>query len=213
MKTLPIIKVCGLSRHTDNKEVLTSPTITHLGFIFSEKSSRYVRETPLSSGKERVGVFVNADESYVIRQIRKHSLTAVQFHGSESPEYCAIFRQHATVIKAFGIRSRHDVSSSLLYTEAADLFLFDTKTAMHGGSGCSFDWNLLHSGEIKKPFILSGGIGHDSLEKLQLFNHPLWCGIDLNSRFETAPGIKNAALLHTFFSSLQHAYNTLLQPR
>lgn len=200
-----IVKVCGLIPSPENETIAGIKFVSHLGFIFAEHSPRFTESTFESAGKERVGVFVNAPESFVRQCIRKHQLTAVQFHGDESPDYCRLFHDDFTVIKAIGIDDQNDLTITDNYISTVDLLLFDTKSKQRGGTGKLFDWNLLRSYRTNIPFLLSGGIGPDSIPELQQFSHSQWVGIDLNSRFEQSPGIKNPALLLSFLEQLDYA--------
>jgi phosphoribosylanthranilate isomerase len=208
-----IIKVCGLIPSPENETIARMKAVSHLGFIFAEHSPRFTESTFESAGKERVGVFVNAPESFVHHCIRKHRLTTVQFHGDESPHYCHSFRNIVTVIKAIGVEDQKDFTTAENYISTVDLLLFDTKSTQRGGTGKSFNWNLVENYTAKIPFLLSGGIGPDSIPELQQFSHPQWIGIDLNSRFEQSPGIKNPALFPTFLEQLEHANTSLYTTR
>ena len=180
-----------------------------MGFIFYAPSPRnlIVRPEYLPTGTKRVGVFVNADFEAINEKIEEYQLNLIQLHGSESPEACLRLKQQGVeVIKAFAIRSAEDFQQTTAYTDTCDYFLFDTPCIGYGGSGKSFEWNLLRHYQGKTPFLLSGGIRPESLEALATFHHPAWAGIDLNSGFETAPAHKDAAALKTFieqFKTLQ----------
>ena len=180
-----------------------------MGFIFFAPSARNVTDRPeyLPVHARRVGVFVDADFKTMTEKIQEFGLHLVQLHGTESPETCLKLKQLGVeIVKAFAIRSLNDLKQTAAYTGTCDYFLFDTPCIGYGGSGKSFDWNLLQHYQGKTPFLLSGGIGPDSLEALASFHHPAWAGIDLNSQFETAPACKNTAALKTFieqFKTLQ----------
>lgn len=193
-----ILKVCGLTNHPDNHSVARLNGITHVGFIFVETSPRFAAETFPTPGLKRTGVFVNADLSYIRCMIWEHQLDVVQLHGNESPERCRELRAFCEVIKSFGIASGSDITITKAYHGSCDLMLFDTKTALHGGSGLSFDWQLLEQYSGPTPFLLSGGIGLSSINNLHHFSHPICAGLDINSRFELQPGIKNHQLIQTF---------------
>ncbi|MFP9099401.1 phosphoribosylanthranilate isomerase [Flavobacterium sp. RHBU_24] len=197
-----IIKVCGLSGNYTAREVNTLPKVAYLGFIFFEGSKRYT-ETSLATAKKKVGVFVNAPPEYVIAHIEKHGLDAVQLHGSESPDYIRQLPEDVGIIKAFGIASEADLEKTGAYEGLADYFLFDTKSDQHGGTGAAFDWEILKNYTGNTPFLLSGGIGNDSVGALKAFSHPKLAGYDLNSRFETAPKIKDAALIDRFINEMK----------
>lgn len=211
-----MIKVCGM-RDPENIRVVSRLPLDMVGFVFYPASPRYVKGNALErwltkepdaipSTVKRVGVFVNAEIEDVLNRIHDFSLDYIQLHGKESPGYCAELHQlwqmttmrKAGIIKAFSVDADFDFSTCNGYAPYCDYFLFDTKTPAYGGSGMQFDWSLLERYPGKTPFLLSGGIGPDSVEALQQFHHPNWAGIDLNSRFETAPGVKDAASISAF---------------
>ena len=200
-----LVKVCGMTQGDNIREV-EALGIDFMGFIFYEKSPRRVLQKPdyLPVHAQRVGVFVNADIETILEKARVFGLTYIQLHGSESSAFCQQLKEDGfKVIKAFSIAE----ASDLLYTEAyhgiCDYFLFDTKTPTYGGSGQAFDWDVLSSYEGSTPFFLSGGIGPESIEALKRFSHPALTGYDLNSRFEIAPGIKDAQALALYVNSLE----------
>ena len=195
-----IVKVCGM-RDPENIRQVERTGADWMGFIFYPRSPRYVAERPayLPQRMRRVGVFVNAEEADIRRHIADYGLEAVQLHGQERPELCAALRKGSTtVIKAFRLKTAAEAAATADYEGAADYFLFDTPTEAFGGSGHRFDWSLLDHYRGKTPFLLSGGIGPDSLDALSRFHHPCWAGIDLNSGFETAPARKDAEQLTLF---------------
>lgn len=198
------IKVCGLTNNPESKKIAAIPEVDFIGFIFAEQSPRFTRESIPSFGKQRVGVFVNASLENIQFAIQQHELTAVQLHGDESPEFCRQLPNELVVIKALGIATKADLDATDAYKNAVDYFLFDTKSAKRGGSGTSFDWGILADYKGPCSFFLSGGIGLDTLVSLHHFDHPLCIGYDLNSRFETAPGVKNVQHIETFIQQLQH---------
>lgn len=201
-----LLKVCGLINHPENYPVARLAGLTYVGFIFVETSPRFTRETFPTSGIKRTGVFVDAKPSFIREMIRKHQLDAVQLHGNESPEECRELQSLCEVIKSFGIGEHSDLAAVQAFHGNCDLFLFDTKTTHHGGSGRSFDWQILAHYEGPTPFILSGGIGLSSLEELRHFSHPLCIGLDLNSCFELQAGIKNHQLIQTFIHELNSSH-------
>ena len=115
------------------------------------------------------------------------------------------------VIKAFPIRDRFCLEACRNYEYVCDYFLFDTPTPGYGGSGAVFDWKLLDRYNGKTPFLLSGGIGTENIGSLRPFSHPRWAGIDLNSRFETAPALKDAEKLKAFIREFRSIYDITLQ--
>ena len=198
----PIIKVCGMREARNIREV-EALGIDLMGFIFWPKSSRYVSIRPnyLPQKVKRVGVFVNEDIEQVKRIAETYVLDYIQLHGSESPEYAQQLRDWK-VIKAFNIATTADLGITNLYKGIADCFLFDTKGKSVGGNGEKFDWSVLEDYTGDTPFLLSGGIGPDDAERVRAFHHPKCIGIDLNSRFETTPAIKDIAALQRFLSQL-----------
>jgi len=191
----------------DNIRAVEALGVDLIGFIFYERSSRRVRAIPsyLPEKAGRVGVFVDAGRDEILRRHEQFRFDYIQLHGSESPEFCRQLRERdgLKVIKAFGIADEDVRESVNGYENACDLFLFDTRTSGYGGSGRCFDWKLMDSYEEKTPFLLSGGIGPESLQNLRRFRHPLLAGYDLNSRFETSPGIKDSTMLEAFLNELK----------
>jgi phosphoribosylanthranilate isomerase len=186
------------------------------GFIFYPKSPRYVyRSMPKSEIKKikgrninKVGVFVNATVDEVLEAVDDCGLYIVQLHGDETPKYCEKIANYVTVVKAFRLREDDNVLWKVKdYTDIADMFLFDTEGAGYGGTGKKFDWNVLQGLNIAKPFFLSGGIGPDDVEKLRDFAHEPVAkdlfSIDVNSKFETSPGIKNMDALEQFVKKIK----------
>ena len=203
-----LTKVCGM-RDAENIRAVEALGINLMGFIFWPRSSRYVSEPPayLPTACRRVGVFVDATIDDVRQHMADYSLDYIQLHGQESPEYIEALRSVcgdsiATIIKAFNIATAADLAQTKPYEGLADLFLFDTRGKAVGGNGTKFDWTVLTDYNGTTPFILSGGIGPDDAEQLRAFHHPKCTGIDLNSRFELAPGLKDITALQKFFVEL-----------
>lgn len=198
-----IIKVCGM-RDAENIRELEALGADWMGMIFWPHSSRYVAQCPsyLPGSLKKVGVFVDADEDYIRRYAKACQLDIIQLHGHEPPALAMALRP-LTVIKAFSIASVEDLQQTKPYEGVADYFLFDTKGKSAGGNGQKFDWSLLHHYHGQTPFLLSGGIGPEDAESLRAFHHPMWAGIDLNSRFETEPGLKDITKLREFTKQLR----------
>ena len=172
-----------------------------MGFIFYEKSPRYCQVKPsyLPTSAKHVGVFVDADITYIKNQMFDFQLDYVQLHGNETPAFCQELKATGIgVIKAIGMSCEADLWVAEAYINMCDYLLFDTKTPKQGGSGKQFNWNLLSAYKGPTPFLLSGGIGPEDAEKLQQFHHPMLAGYDLNSKFESSPGIKNVPKLKAF---------------
>ena len=180
-----------------------------MGFIFYPPSPRHVGEkiadlplNLLSDNIEKVAVLVNEPLESARELISRYHFNLVQLHGDESPEYCQELRKNARVIKTFPVMNQ--LPSGLNdYMECCDFFLFDTKSDKRGGTGKSFNHSILKDYNLKKPFFLGGGIGPDFYKPEQAFQHPLLYALDINSRFETRPGIKDTALIKAFIS-LKH---------
>ncbi|MFG6687101.1 phosphoribosylanthranilate isomerase [Mariniflexile sp. HNIBRBA6329] len=206
-------------KYQDNIEQVAVLQPDYLGFIFYEKSARHFdSEIPkLSSSIKKVGVFVDASLDDILEKIKTHNLQAVQLHGEESPEYCATLKKrHAgldsashpiELIKVFSIKDEFNFEVLKPYESVCDYFLFDTKGKLPGGNGYTFDWNVLNKYPSTKPFFLSGGIGCEEADKLKEFiQSPAskFCyTIDVNSKFEIEPGLKNIELLKYFREKLK----------
>lgn len=193
-------------REAQNIRDVEALGIDWMGFIFWEKTKRNVAYKPdyMPEKCKRVGVFVDADIDFIEQKQKDYGLNIIQLHGKESPEFCKIVKKKlgTTVMKAFSFKTAEDVAKTDEYEGACDYFLFDTPTTNAGGSGKMFDWSLLESYKGNTPFILSGGIGIGSVEALKAFSHDKWAGIDVNSKFEVEPALKDAELLRSFFESL-----------
>jgi phosphoribosylanthranilate isomerase len=201
-----IIKVCGM-RDAENIRQVTSLGIDWVGMIFWDHTPRHVTKVPDISGAfRRVGVFVDATESYILSHIKDYRLDLLQLHGHESPSFLRNLRRKTDVsirfIKAVSVDSPADMEICKEYEDCVDFFLFDTKCPTTGGSGRRFDWSVLQYYHGEKPFLLSGGIGPNDAPRLHSFHHPRCIGIDLNSRFELAPGLKDITKLKTFIAQL-----------
>lgn len=205
----PLLKICGMKYNTKDVAALEPE---YLGFIFYDKSPRFfdADEIPqLPPGVKKVGVFVDEKISKVIAFAIKHSLDVIQLHGDESKEYIldlqanlVLYYRHALVWKAFGVDDNFDFKQLSIFQNKVDAFLFDTKGKEKGGNGYSFNWEILKKYPLKKPFIISGGIGLnevDALKELLESDLPIYA-IDVNSKFETEPGMKNISDLKKFMT-------------
>jgi phosphoribosylanthranilate isomerase len=197
-----IVKVCGM-RNAENIRKVEAMGIDLMGFIFWPKSKRYVSERPsyLPTNCKRVGVFVDEDIEQVKRIADEYELDFIQLHGHESPAYIRLL-DNRKIIKAFNIATTGDFALTEVYEGVANNFLFDTKGKSIGGNGEKFDWSLLSAYDGNTPFLISGGIGPDDADLLKTFHHPKCIGIDLNSRFEITPGIKDIYKLKQFIEQL-----------
>lgn len=202
-----MIKVCGM-READNIREVETLGIDMMGFIFWPKSSRYVSQRPdyLPKRVKRVGVFVDEDPEQVKQLADDYGLNYIQLHGHETPEVISYLRTpalpHPRIIKAFNISTAEDLIQTQPYEGLVDYFLFDAKGKSVGGNGEKFNWDVLDAYQGNTPFLLSGGIGPDDAERVNAFYHPKCISIDLNSRFELAPGLKDIAKLKEFISNL-----------
>ena len=222
----PIIKVCGM-RNGENIRQVAELGVDYIGMIFWAKSPRNVTMVPthagiipdrinsqlstLSSQFKRVGVFVDEMPQNIITRVVNFKLDVVQLHGHESP---TVIRNLRTTLdpdihpgiqfwKAISISSPDDIDVCQMYEDCVDAFVFDTKCTCMGGSGQKFDWSILEAYNGSKPFLLSGGIGLEDAERIKAFYHPRCIGIDLNSRFETEPALKDVNKLIKFINTVR----------
>jgi len=199
------LKVCGM-RNSENIVVLSEVQPDFIGFIFHKKSSRNISEEVLINTPkniDRVGVFVNESKEFITNKIKKYHLDYVQLHGIESPEFCyEIKKLGFGIIKAFNISENFDFSSLRNYEQQCDYFLFDAFGKQPGGNGITFNWKLLDKYEGETPFLLSGGIDGTMTNEIKKISHPKFTGVDINSGFETAPGLKNIEQIKTFKNEL-----------
>jgi phosphoribosylanthranilate isomerase len=207
------IKVCGMTR-TDQLHRLEELGVTFAGLIFYPRSPRFVGKFSLTAAdikKEKlninkVGVFVNATEEEVLRTVDEWRLQMVQLHGDETVKYCERISNHVNTIKAFRIAPDDNVPWKLNpYREVTDMFLFDSVGSGYGGTGLQFDWTLLGDARIGKPFFLSGGIGPEDTARLKVFSvrQPDLFSVDVNSRFEISPGVKDMKRVEEFCSIIR----------
>lgn len=207
------VKVCGM-KFPDNIMEISSLSLDYLGFIFHPKSPRFCQ----NEGKKilenirgnviPVMVSVDMPEEQLLNIVKEWGFKVVQLHGKESPEQCDRLRKHGLEVwKAIPIGNDFDVVPNDMitqYEEVADFFLFDTATKLHGGSGKRFDWKLLENYKGKLPFMLSGGISQSDATEILNISHPKLVGIDLNSKFEVSPGLKDLQMLSSFLSTLKN---------
>ena len=202
-----IIKVCGM-REPENIRAVEALGIDLMGFIFWPPSSRYVGEKPsyLPENCRRVGVFVDAAPEDILAAVRDFRLDVLQLHGHETPEAVAALKERlpaVRLVKSLAVKGPEDLEQAAAYEDVCDAFLFDTKGKLPGGNGRQFDWNVLRQYKGRLPFLLSGGIGPGDEARIRAFDVPGCLGIDLNSRFETAPGLKDVDALKTFIETIR----------
>ena len=204
------IKVCGM-KYQSNIRALANLSPEYMGFIFYPPSKRFIGVefekqdiTHLHPDIKKTAVFVDAQLNEVIEFSHIYGIKTLQLHGNESPDFCAALQQKDfTVIKAFGIDENFDFSILESYQTVVDFFLFDTKTLNHGGSGESFNWQTLANYKLNKPFFLSGGLSLENLEQALGFKHEQFYGLDLNSKFEIEPGLKDIEKLNKAFELIR----------
>ena len=214
------VKVCGMKDPENIKALLQLP-IDMIGFILYPKSKRFVDAQVLPGWIEenldlfgevkRVGVFVNAELDQVLNGVHDYQLDYVQLHGSESPEYCETILsfwasssvKSAQLIKAFSVDEDFDFSMTDPYTGSCSHFIFDTKGQDYGGNGVTFNWDLLNNYQGPTPFLLSGGIDLGMEADVQALSFPQMVGIDVNSRFEKEPGLKDINRIELFLKKLE----------
>jgi phosphoribosylanthranilate isomerase len=202
-----LIKVCGINNKINLSEIITlGPDL--LGFIFYRGSPRYIAGTLLPTDLEiipkeikKTGVFVNEKKSFIIDTAFEYGLDMIQLHGNESPDFCQELNDNGLdLIKAFHVENGFDFSMTLEYASSCRYFLFDTKGKNYGGNGIRFNWLILKNYEGETPFFLSGGVDPASHYAIKTINHKFFAGIDINSGFETKPGIKDIKLVKDFIN-------------
>lgn len=206
------IKVCG---NTDEEQLkqLDALHVDYAGMIFYPQSPRFAaqkldnaRVRKLQLNLCKVGVFVNASEEEIMKQVRDYGLEIVQLHGDETPSFCQRISDQIKVIKAFRINDSETNIDWIIsdYREFCDYYLFDKGSAgLYGGTGKKFDWNILVNCKIGKPFFLSGGVAPQDAQAVRNFHHPFFYGVDINSRFEISAGIKDINLITSFLNELK----------
>lgn len=184
----------------------------YLGFIFYEKSPRYVgvdfkipRNIPASI--KRVGVFVDADTRDMLSAASRHALGYVQLHGNESVEQCRELRDHnLKIIKVFNVDDETDFSLTIPYTEVVDFFLFDTKGKYHGGNARTFDWSLLKKYSHQVPFFLSGGLNAENISGIRELDGMNLHALDMNSGVEIEPALKDPERIKALKRTLDETF-------
>ena len=205
-------------RDADNIRDISALGVDMIGLIFYPPSPRYVQQFSSGAGiipdyapdmgktPLRVGVFVDDMPQNIVTRVYNYKLDYIQLHGNEPRETLENLRAtidpdinpNIKIIKAISVSSAEDIKKYKEYVGAADLFLFDTKCKTVGGSGEQFDWQVLQAYDGDVPFLLSGGIGPDDAERINNFHHPKCIGIDLNSKFEIEPALKDVEKLKQF---------------
>ena len=217
------LKVCGM-REENNIAQLQELSPDYMGFIFYEKSKRYVGKNfrpdlDLLKGLQKVGVFVNHSVDFIFSQVSRYQLDIIQLHGDESPDFCAAIKSpinrgardipnHVKTVKAFSVDENFNFQVLEDYKPHCDYFLFDTKGKNYGGNGVAFDWQILKQYDNTIPLFMSGGISLDNIEDLLVFiqeNQINVHVIDVNSRFEIEPALKDIDQLKKLYKIIQNA--------
>ena len=206
------IKVCGITEMKQLQQ-LDGLDIDFAGLIFYKDSPRFIGDKLDKAALKtadmdirKVGVFVNPEMIEVLNAIDEYDLDVVQLHGDETPEMCEDISSEVEVIKAFRITEGVDVDKLVApYDAVCDYYLFDTGGLKEsiGGTGKQFDWDMLTKAKIEKPFFLSGGISVEDAARIKTFKHPDLFGVDINSRFEASPGVKDMKLVLQFRQALK----------
>ena len=208
------IKVCGIT-NVQQIHQIDELGVEFCGFIFYPKSQRFIfkyltaEDLKKIKGKiNKVGVFVNAKVDEILKMVDDCGLYLVQLHGNETPYECEKISNYITTIKAFRLSDDDDILWKIRnYRDVADMFLFDTQGVGYGGTGKKFNWEKLKDLDIQKPFFLSGGIQPEDVFALHEFAQTAVAkdlfAVDINSKFEIAPGLKNINLIEKFINELK----------
>ena len=204
------VKVCGIT-DPENARLIAESSPDYMGFNFYSSSPRYVGDKPdpslfsLPAEIGRIGVFVDEDPVKVIELAATYELDYVQLHGTETAGYCEGLKLSGLkILKAFGLCEYTDFEMYTSYMEVCDYFLFDRRTAKWGGSGEKFDWSILEKYKLDKPFFLGGGISPGDASSIKEINNDRHVATDINSRFETSPGIKDPVAVNKFIEELKN---------
>jgi len=204
------IKVCGMREPKNIRMLISEVKPDWMGLIFYPKSPRFVSDEQAGELREfsvkKVGVFVNENEAEILKKVKLFELSAIQLHGNESVDFVKSLTEKtdAELWKAISVGGEINWESQKGYLSFVSKFLFDTATPAHGGSGKRFDWKVLETYPFNKSFLLSGGLDVESAEEVLALGKqiPQLNGVDLNSKFEDAPGVKNIEKLKNFKSCL-----------
>jgi phosphoribosylanthranilate isomerase len=205
------IKVCGMREPENIRRLISKVKPDWMGLIFYPKSPRFVSDELASQlsglAVQKVGVFVNEIETEILQKVKQFDLSAIQLHGSETPEFVKNLSEKTDceIWKVISVGEEIDWKSLEGYLPFVTKFLFDTATSAHGGSGRKFDWKVLETYPFDKGFLLSGGLDEESAEEVLALREqiPQLQGVDLNSKFELAPGLKNIEKLNRFIKVLK----------
>ncbi|RNI27897.1 phosphoribosylanthranilate isomerase [Rufibacter immobilis] len=203
------IKVCGM-KYSENLEELLLLKPDYVGFIFYEKSPRYITtqwavfSSVFQQGTRKVGVFVDEEGGNILQKVTELGLDMVQLHGQETPQMCHELKDAGLeVMKAFRLEADFDFGQLEEYAQMCDYFLFDAGGPNPGGNGVRFNWEMLQKYTLDVPFFLSGGIELSHVEEIKALRLPKLYGVDLNSKFEIQPGLKDIDKLQRFFQEIR----------
>ncbi len=198
-------------RDPDNISAVAALNPDFMGFIFYPPSPRFadglldtdlLRSLP--PGIRKTGVFVHPEKQQLLKIVEKYGLDFVQLHGPGTPDLNQELRKSGIgVIQAFSVDSAFDFKQTKAYESSSDYFLFDTKGEGFGGHGRPFDWGILKNYEGTVPFLLAGGISNKNAGGIHELHHPAMAGVDVNSRYETAPALKDPEALKILFNTLR----------
>lgn len=207
--TPSIVKVCGM-RDAANVGEIAFLHPNFMGFIYYDPSPRHIGDMPcevlekLPAGVMPVLVTVDMEENDLLSLVQKYGFRHVQLHGDESPEECMRLRSKGLfVMKALQMRDKESAAGMNEYAGAVDMLVLDTASSGKGGSGKKFDWSILEDIDPPADFLLSGGISPEDADAVRSFHHPRCVGVDINSRFETTPGIKSKSLVKDFIAAVK----------
>ena len=207
-----MLKVCGMNLNTVAVAALKPD---YLGFIFWKPSKRSFNDEPLVLPHriKKIGVFVDAGLETIVEKVKKHQLVGVQLHGHESPEFCRMLKSELSgvaIIKVFSIEDEFNFEALQPYESICDHYLFDSKGKLPGGNGYRFNWKVLRGYPSTKPYFLSGGIGLEDWDSIREFMQTPESGychaLDVNSKFEIEPGLKDINKLKTFMTKINAQY-------
>lgn len=204
------VKICGLNNQ-DNISQLLGTGLDFMGFIFYEKSKRSVPQGNLNevfansiSEVKKVGVFVNDSLDAIMEATKNYQLDYVQLHGEESPAFCAKVKEGGSkVIKAISVSNELPIKDLESYEAFVDFFLFDTSGKDRGGNGTKFNWQILTKYKLETPFLLAGGISMEDAFEIKKMNINGLYGVDLNSKFELEPGVKDINKVKQFIEDIR----------
>ena len=198
------VKVCGINNEENLKSIIALK-VDWVGLNFYSESKRFfeieLKTTDLSISK--VGVFVDAKIEYIREMVGQYNLDYVQLHGGESESYCQEAQSICPVIKVFPVDEEFDFQLTSKF-DFCDYFLFDTKCKEYGGSGFKFDWNKLNEYTGDVPFLLAGGIGPNDIQEIKSISYGQLLGVDINSKFEIKPGLKDVNRIRRFLKELKN---------